>query len=797
MVRSDATHAPARAGALQGLACTTAHLALLRFARLEPWARRAIPIMLMLFILALAAIAVFFAIEARRQALATAAANLELVADVVANNLNAGIGTAEANTPVYLLESSVPSRFFNRGQQVFLSDEKGQIIASKSDDNASGYLADYLGLDQLVTSFVERTGVLQIATADGDEALAIVKRLRAPYGQVAIVHPLTLVFADWMHQTLHVAVLLTATVFVLLALGLAYFWQASRAREADAICDRVLDRINTALNRGHCGLWDWDLDQGRVYWSDSMYDMLGMSSVRPFMSITEINGLIHPDDGNLQTVTDMLALSKTRSVDHMFRIRNAKNEWIWLRARVEMIHEGVSKTPHLVGIAVDITEQKLLAERTAQADMRLRDAIEAISEAFVLWDTDNRLVMCNSKFQRFHNLPNETVVSGASYAHVMTSGTQPAVEAQIELGQSLRIGARTYEAQFADGRWLQINERRTKDGGYVSVGTDITLLKRNEHQLLESERRLMSTVMDLRNSRQTLEQQKQQLADLAERYFDQKADAEAANRAKSEFLANMSHQLRTPLNAIIGFSEMMEQEVYGALGSPKYVEYCNGIKQSGEYLLGVIADVLDMSRLEAGNIRLQKSTFAIETALETSIATVEPLAVEKSIMITAALPETPITADPSAVERVLTILLRNAVKFTPEFGRITIRTRPVCGGLNIYVEDSGIGMSPQALARLGRPFEQSDEALANGMRGSGLGLAIARSLVALHGGSMRIRSAVGKGTIVLVRFPDDPDPSRRTRRHTTPVAWHKLPFPALIDAPGTAAMKAASFAEMI
>jgi two-component system cell cycle sensor histidine kinase PleC len=786
MARPDAIKAPARAGILQGLAYTTAHLALLRFARLEPWARRAIPIMLVLFITMLVAITAFFAIEARRQALTNAGSDLELVATVLANNLNTEISTATAATPVYLLETAVPSRFFNHGQQVFVSNETGDIVASRSEADVSGFLADYLGLGQLISSFVERAGIFRITTSDGNEVLAIVKRLHAPYGQVAVLHPINAILADWTRQTFRIAALLAATVFVLLALGLAYFWQASRAREADAICDRVLDRIDTALNRGHCGLWDWD----------SMYEMLGMPSNRQFISIDDINALIHPEDGSLQTVTDMLALSKTRSVDHMFRIKNANNDWVWLRTRVEMIQEETSNTPHLVGIAVDITEQKILAERTAQADMRLRDAIEAISEAFVLWDSENRLVMCNSKFQRFHNLSQDTAASGATYTQIMTHGTPPLIQAQIPLGESPSIGARTYEARFEDERWLQINERRTKDGGYVSVGTDITVLKHNELQLLESERRLMATIADLRNSRQILEQQKQQLAELAEKYFEQKADAEAANRAKSEFLANMSHQLRTPLNAIIGFSEMMEQEPFGALGSPKYRDYCTDIRDSGQYLLNVISDVLDMSRLEAGSIRLQKTTFAIETALEAAIATIEAAAGEKSIMITAALPGTAVTADASAIEKVLTILLRNSVKFTPEFGRIAVRTRTVAAGLNIYVEDNGMGIAPQALARLGRPFEPLDEALANGMRGSGLGLAIARSLVALHGGSMRIRSAVGKGTIVLVRLPDHADPTQQKRWQTLPVAWHKLPLPALagISAAQKMVKNAATFA---
>ena len=127
-------------------------------------------------------------------------------------------------------------------------------------------------------------------------------------------------------------------------------------------------------------------------------------------------------------------------------------------------------------------------------------------------------------------------------------------------------GARTFEAQLDDGRWLHISERRTKDGGYVSVGTDITTIKLHEEKLIDSEHRLMATVADLRTSQQALEIQAQQLAELAEKYAAEKIRAEDANRAKSKFLANMSHELRTPLNAIIGFSEMMVAEMFGPLG---------------------------------------------------------------------------------------------------------------------------------------------------------------------------------------------------------------------------------------
>ena len=271
--------------------------------------------------------------------------------------------------------------------------------------------------------------------------------------------------------------------------------------------------------------------------------------------------------------------------------------------------------PHLIGIAVDITEQKTLVERTVEADLRLRDAIETIPEAFVLWDAQNRLVLCNSNFQELHKLPDEAIVPGASYESVISAGREPVVRAKVTSEGALP-GARTFEARLDDARWLHISERRTKDGGYVSVGTDITNIKAHEERLMESERRLMNTVSDLRSSQQTLERQAEELAVLAEKYSEEKTRAEEANQAKSKFLANMSHELRTPLNAIIGFSEIMEAGMFGPIGTDKYREYCTDIHQSGQYLLDVINDVLDMSKIEAGRIRLNPEPIELEPFLD-------------------------------------------------------------------------------------------------------------------------------------------------------------------------------------
>jgi two-component system cell cycle sensor histidine kinase PleC len=843
MVRAATAEMLARARVAQGLACKAGRPAFDHYAKIEPWVRRAVPAMIAVFIGALTSLTLLLVNDAHQRAIDNALVNLELVATIVTRDFNTALdhGDLDVNptgataptvdapkSPVdsalqppdadakaapalpalqgapashpdaqqaarQALAQLIPHHALARGQHILVADTQGQIVAAFPPDIPKAEnLLDRLGASQPLTVFAEKAGIMRINLADGTDALATVRTLKPPFAQVAFVHPMTSVLAEWQRSTFQTGVALLSTIIVLCSVAAAYFWQAARAGQAEANGDRIRDRIDAALNRGRCGLWDWDLARGRIYWSDSMYALLGMVPDRPFLSIGDIDALIHPQDDALPDLAEMLVAARTDTIDHIFRIQNAKGEWVWLRARCELICDRANQPTNLVGIAVDISEQQMLAEQSATADIRLRDALETVSEAFVLWDADNRLVMCNSKFQRFHNLPNDAIIAGMRYTDVMASGAAPLIHSALNVEPRPQMGAKTYEAQLADGRWLQINERRTKDGGFVSVGTDITALKHHEEQLMDSERRLMATVADLRRSRQTLELQAQQLAELAEKYLEQKAEAETANRTKSEFLANMSHELRTPLNAIIGFSELMSQETFGTLGSPRYLDYCNDIRTSGQRLLNVISDVLDMSRLDAGRVWLEKSDFFVDAAIHKALDGVRPWATEKSIVLRAAdLPQIKIHADRLAIERILAILLRNAVKFTGENGLIAVRCRNVPGATNIYVEDNGVGIASEALEHLGRPFEQYDARLEDGFKGSGLGLAIARSLADLHGGSLRIRSTPGKGTIVLVHLPkshaaiqDVLPPRPRPLRTLAPI--RHMPRPALRSVGGQA-----------
>ena len=738
--------------------------------RYEGVLRLAVPLTATLFCLVLICAACIVGAALRNKALQQTAAEIELTTTVLAIAIDRAQplrGIADAGE---LIEGALKSRILAAGTIALVGNAAGDIIGSNAADPAiHGALADYLGDAQPLVVMGEKAGIIRIRLADGREALAAAFSLKEPFGQVIVARPLDAALADWRGSIKRLAVISFLIVFAIGILALCYFLQANRAQAATAICEQLGAKFDMALNRGHCGLWDWDIARGRIMWSDSMYRLVGAAPEGRFLSVGDIAKMLHPDDLDLNAVAKFLLTSEKRTIDRTFRIRHADGQWLWLRARAEIVRQTQSDAPHLVGIALDITEQRRLAEKSRTAGERLQDAIESISESFVLWDSEKRLVACNSRFMKLYSLPSGSDRPGTPIGEILALATSPVVIMQVPVNERSSVKARAYEAQLTDGRWLQINERATKDGSYVSVGSDITTHKLHEEKLMESERRLMATVADLRKSRQTLEIQARQLADMAERYLEQKAEAEFANRVKSEFLANMSHELRTPLNAIIGFSQIMEQETFGDLGSPKYLDYSTHIRESGQHLLGIISDILDMSSLEAGRITLQKTEFDIALAISAGVESVRDSARAKNIILSAEVcPHVHVSADRNAIERILGKLLRNAIRFTAEEGRVGLRCRLIDGAINIYVEDTGCGISPEAMARIGRPFEQVNAPLEDGAKGSGLGLAIARSLAELHSGSLRIRSVVGAGTLVRVRLPLPPRALKSVAREARP-----------------------------
>jgi two-component system, cell cycle sensor histidine kinase PleC len=763
MARVQAASACVQSDSIKGLAQSIAKPAYHRLLTAEPVLRRAVPVLIVAFLVTICFGAVVQFIEQAKQKRGSLDRDLSAFADLLAERLE-HVGVIRLDRPASierlqeLLPGLIPAWGIAAGRHIIVTSADQRILAKIPGDLGAGLANKFLQVISAappLTKSAQQGTVSEIVLSGGATALATLRTVKSLPGQVVIIQEDA---GPVFRSDTALQVTLSATTgFVVLILGFAFHWQSTRAREGDMINDAVSDRIDTALNRGRCGLWDWDLSRGRVFWSQSMFTILGLESHNDLLTFGEVNALVNGDDIDLFAIGDQLLAGNVSHIDHSFRMRHAEGHWIWLRMRCELSQESNTDHKHLIGIAVDVTEQKSLAERTIEADARLRDAIETIPEAFVLWDAENRLVLCNSHFQRLHKLPDSAVTPGTSQETVIEVGRMPEIRSRLcDNSGGAKPGARTFEAQLDDGTWLHVSERRTKDGGYVAVGTDITRIKAHEQKLVENDQRLRATVADLKRSQTTLEQQAVELAELARKYAEEKNRAEEANQTKSKFLANMSHELRTPLNAIIGFSEIMGSGMFGTLGSEKYQEYCHDILTSGHYLLEVINDILDMSKIEAGRMKLEMEALDLADALAESLKVVAGRAEHKHLELRSEIEDgIPIVADRRAIKQILINLLSNAVKFTPDGGRITVRSRTMTNSIVLMIADTGIGIAPQSLRRLGQPFEQVESQLTKTYHGSGLGLAIAKSLASLHGGSMRLRSSLGSGTVVLVRLPRD------------------------------------------
>ena len=232
--------------------------------------------------------------------------------------------------------------------------------------------------------------------------------------------------------------------------------------------------------------------------------------------------------------------------------------------------------------------------------------------------------------------------------------------------------------------------------------------------------------------------------------------AEAASRMKTEFLANVSHELRTPLNSIIGFSEMIDHEAHGPIGNDRYRSYIRDIHSSGQHLLGVVNDILDISKIEVGEFELQEDEIDIGDIIESTVRVVHERASRAGLSLTSdvtpALPQ--LRGDARRVRQILLNLLSNSVKFTSSGGAVSVQAaRDDDGGLTVSVSDTGIGIAPEDMDKAMMPFGQVDGRLNRKYEGTGLGLPLAKSLTELHDGRLTIKSAVGKGTTVTLAFP--------------------------------------------
>ena len=552
---------------------------------------------------------------------------------------------------------------------------------------------------------------------------------------------------------------LTTNLFFLVAplaigcgLALLLLVQVRRAETVQRAFAESERRFRLAVEAARCGIWEWDLDADEVFMSDVTGAILGWGGggLAPGADVLGRIGAEHRD-----RVRQTLAAARTYGAfDVSFRVPDAAGRSTWIDARGQAFGDaGASGFTRIIGVMLDVTEERSAQARAQAAETRLRDAIDSVSEAFVLWDRAGRLLMCNKSYRAFFNLEPRILKPGAARGEV-NRFVRLAVKQTHKNADGL---PGLFEAEMNDGRWLQISERRTADGGMVMTAADITAIK-----LQDEARRLNEEA--LREVVENLEYSQRQLADVARKYETEKVRAEGANKAKSEFLANMSHELRTPLNAINGFSEIMVGEMFGPLGDRRYKEYSQDILSSGQHLLALINDILDMSKIEAGKMNLSFERMHLSDVVEDAVRLVKNRADSTGLTMDVDLPETlpEIEADYRALKQVLLNLLSNALKFTPQGGRVSVTADTRGDQMTVRVTDTGIGISAEDLARLAKPFEQIESQHSKTQQGTGLGLALTKSLVEMHDGRLDMTSRPGEGTMVSFTIP--------MRRAAVPVA---------------------------
>ena len=406
-----------------------------------------------------------------------------------------------------------------------------------------------------------------------------------------------------------------------------------------------------------------------------------------------------------------------------------------------------------------LEQERQRAEAEAQrAQARLGEAIEAISEGFALYDPDDRLVVCNSRFKEMYaglaveiqpGTQYETILRGVAGTGIIPAALESCDAWVAERLERHRNPKGAFEQPRGGGMWLKISERRTADGGIVGVFTDITDLKDRELQL----------------------------GHLVDRLAEARDVADQANRTKSTFLANMSHELRTPLNAIIGYSEILQEDV-ADLGQQSLIADLKKIEGAGRHLLGLINDILDLSKIEAGRMDVFIEDVEVVPLLEEVRAIIVPMAKKNSNVVEFRMAENlgTMRTDRTKLKQSLLNILSNASKFTQngELALFAERFETDQPMVRVVISDTGIGMTEEQLSRLFQAFSQADASTAKQYGGTGLGLAITRNFCQLLGGDVTVVSKPGEGSTFTITLPDRPAAPTQVEPASVPPLVGKL-----------------------
>ncbi len=508
-------------------------------------------------------------------------------------------------------------------------------------------------------------------------------------------------------------------------------------RQAELARQESEDRYALAASATSEGLYDLDLEANTSYYSPRLRSLIDV----PFEEMQtpqDWQNRVHPEDRQ-RFDAEMAAhiRGEIEVLDIEYRYRDGHGRWRWARQHGMAARHPNGRAYRLAGSTGDITDQVELRQTLDLVRQRLEDTMESLSEGLVLFDADDRLVLCNSKYREYFVAGAgeelaEIVRPGTSFEDIVraafrmgmfpTAGDDEDEWVAYRLGRRRSVDEQRVELLQNTGTWLQINERRTHDGGLVAVYTDVTDLKNREEELRQAY-----------------------------------GEAEAATAAKSEFLANMSHELRTPLNAVIGITEMLAEDAKDD-GLEDYLEPLGRVSRAGTHLLHLINEILDLSKIEAGRMELIEEQVDLRNLVRDVVLTAETLASanDNTIESSASDEITFITGDSTRIRQIMLNLISNACKFT-EAGAIEIRSSIESGPegpeFRFSVRDSGIGMSDEHMSRLFQDFSQADSSMSRKYGGTGLGLAISRRLARMMNGDIVVDSELGQGSTFTLLLP--------------------------------------------
>ena len=465
---------------------------------------------------------------------------------------------------------------------------------------------------------------------------------------------------------------------------------------------------------------------------------------------------------------DLIPESKGREEewlrDRMERHRNprgifelARQDGRWIR-----VYEQRLPNDGTILIISDITDVKQADQARRETEDRFRAVVSNSPTKVHIKDAQGRYLLINDLAAELFGFTEEEARGKTTHEIFPKEKADAFVAHDQMVMQSGKAVEQEEEWQRPDGLRtfltvkFPIYNHAAEATGVGAIGTDITDRKKAEAKLRDSEELLQQRVTELEEAQRRLERQGADLVRLAADLQVARDQSESANRAKSEFLATMSHELRTPLNAIIGFSEIMKAERLGPMGTEVYRDYAGDINESGQHLLELINDILDLSKVESGLDEPHDTNIEVPQILDAVLRLVRQRALVGNVELTHEVPPgLPwICADERKLKQILVNLMTNAIKFTDTGGQVTLRCS--CGpaeGHVFEVSDTGIGIAAEDIPKALSQFGQVDSAINRKHDGTGLGLPLTKALVEMHGGTLELKSEPGAGTTVTIRFP--------------------------------------------